>query len=186
MLSNITTLKPYKRLLPLGFQTDFKTKIKKEIDELDEEILNFQKEPGSEYSIIPIEQALLILDKIDRTFIFKEEGYKREIKSHKASLEYLSKNSINPSLKGKCFCLMRNDRDISRIKPKEQTFSYTPDNPELDQRPAKELAIDIPVILFIRENGKVEDGWKGFPFWWPVILTPKNTPTVIFASETKK
>ena len=29
MLSNITTLKPYKRLLPVGFQTDYKSNIKK-------------------------------------------------------------------------------------------------------------------------------------------------------------
>lgn len=187
MLSNIITLEPHKRILPLGFQTDYKTKIKQKIEELDKEILGFKKEPNCDYSIISIEQALSILDKIDKTFIFQEEGYKREIKSHKASLEYLSRNSTNNSLKGKCFCLIRTNRDISRIKPKEKVFSYTPDNPEFDQKPAKEVAIDIPAILLIRENGNEEkDGWKGSPFWWPVILTPLNTLTTIFASETKK
>ena len=184
MFSDITTLKPYKRLLPIGFQTDFKTKIKKEIEELDNEIFSFKKEQGHDYSIISIEQALSILDKIDKTFLFEEEGYKRDIKSHKASLEYLSRNSINSTLNGKCICLIRQDRDISRIKPKDNIFSYTPDNPEIDQKPAKELAIDIPVILFIRENGKEEYGWRDIPFWWPVILTPINMHTTIFASDT--
>jgi hypothetical protein len=150
---------------------------------LDEEILNFKKE-GSEYFIIPIEQALSIMDKIDKTFIFEEDGYKREIKSHKAGLEYLSKNSLNDDMKGKCYCLIRENRDISRIKPKENIFSYTPDNPEFDQKQAKELAVDIPVILFIRENGKEEDGWRGSSFWWPIIFTPKNMYTAIFASDT--
>ena len=185
IFSDITTLKPFTRLLPLGFQTDYKTKIKQKIEELDKEIFGFKKEPNSDYSVISVELALSILDKIDKTFIYNEEGYKRKIRSHKASLEYLSRNSKSDSLKGKCFCLVRSNRDISRIKPKEHIFSYTPDNPEFDQKPAKEIAIDIPVILFIRENGNEErDGWKGSPFWWPVILTPKNTLTTIFASET--
>jgi hypothetical protein len=38
--------------------------------------------------------------------------------------------------------------------------------------------------MLFRQNGKEEDGWKGSPFWWPVIMAPQNTQTTIFASDT--
>ena len=82
MLSNIITLKPYKRLLPIGFQTDYKSNIKKNIEELDKEIDGLKKVSSSpDHFMIPLEQALGILDKIQKTFIFEEEGYEMEYKS---------------------------------------------------------------------------------------------------------
>lgn len=90
MLSNITTLKPYKRLLPVGFQTGYKTNIRKDIEELDKEINSLKTNESSDHFVIPIEQALNLLEKMKKTFVFQEEGYEWDIKAHKASiLRYL-------------------------------------------------------------------------------------------------
>lgn len=184
MLSNITTLKPYKRLLPVGFQTDYKSNIKKDIDALDKEILGLQT-PSSSHNIISIEQALLILDNIKKTFIFEEEGYKWDIKAHKASLEHLSKNSINMSQQGKVWVVIRTDSNISRQKSDGRFADDVGSGTgETALVVARKIADDIPVLILVRQNGKEDQGWKGSPFWWPVIIAPKNTHTAIFASDT--
>jgi len=36
------------------------------------------------------------------------------------------------------------------------------------------LAIDVPVLMLLRQNGNESDGWRGLPFWWPVVVTPKT------------
>lgn len=186
MLSNIVTLKPYKRLLPIGFQTDYKSNIRKNIDNLDNEILGLQKTSASDYSLIPVEQATALLDKIEKTFAFEEEGYHWDVKAHKASLEHLSKNSTNESQRGNVCVVIRTGSNISRKKSDgrfaDDVGSGTGETALLV---ARRVAEDIPALILVRQNGKEEHGWKGSPFWWPVIIAPKNTRTTIFASETR-
>lgn len=182
MLSKITTLKPYKRLLPIGFQTDFKSNIGDNIKRLDDKISELNPE-RSDYCMITIEQALDLIDEIEKTLIFEEDGYEWDVKTHKSCLEHLSANSLNPEQKGKVWMLIRTNRNISRIKP-TGGFSDQPDNPETDHPTAKKYAIDTPVLMLFRQNGDKENLWRGSPFWWPVIMTPLNTYTTIFASET--
>ncbi|MDP3763421.1 MAG: Z1 domain-containing protein [bacterium] len=185
MLSNITTLKPYKRLLPIGFQTDYKSNIKKNIEELDKEIDGLKIASSSDHFMIPIEQALGILDKIQKTFVFEEEGYDWDIKAHKASLEHLSKNSLDDPQKGKVWVVIRTDSNISRKKA-DGRFSddVGSGTGETALVVARKIAENIPALILVRQNGKEEQGWMGSPFWWPVIIAPKNTLPTIFASET--
>lgn len=184
MLSNITTLKPYKRLLPVGFQTGYKSNIKKEIEELDKEISDLQTS-SSDHFMIPVDQALGLLDKIKKTFVSEEEGYEWDVKAHKASLEHLSKNSLNASQKGKVWVVIRTDSNIARQKADgrfaDDVGSGTGETALVT---ARNIAEDIPALILVRQNGKEENGWRGSAFWWPVIIAPKNTLPTIFASET--
>ena len=54
---------------------------------------------------------------------------------------------------------------------------------EADMTIAKSIAKDIPVLMLLRQNGQEDRGWRGSPFWWPVLVAPQNTRTVIFASD---
>lgn len=78
--------------------------------------------------------------------------------------------------------LVRRGRDISRKKA-DDTFSNQPDNPETDQTVARENAVDIPMLILLKQNGDEGRGWRGAPFWWPVLWTHRDTQTVIFASD---
>jgi hypothetical protein len=49
---------------------------------------------------------------------------------------------------------------------------------------ARQVAVDSPMLMLIRQNGAEEQGWRGTPFYWPVIVAQKNTKTAIFANET--
>ena len=49
---------------------------------------------------------------------------------------------------------------------------------------AKEFAIDNPILFMLRQEGREEKGWRGTPFYWPVIRAQKRAPTTIYTAET--
>ena len=187
MLSNITTLRPFKRLLPVGFQTDFKTKIQKTIEELDRMIQNFDTSGKQEFVKIPIAEALNILDKISNTFIWKDKGYSWDLRAHKACLEYISRNSQNESEKGYVWIIIRKGSNITRKKADGRFSDDLGGGTGRTARVvAREVAQDIPVLILIRQNGLKEQGWMDSPFWWPVIYAPRNTHITIYSSEVRE
>jgi hypothetical protein len=40
------------------------------------------------------------------------------------------------------------------------------------------------MLMLFRQNGLIEQGWRGTPFFWPVIRVQTNVKTAIFAQET--
>ena len=181
LLSTTTTLTPHKRKLPIGFQTDYKTYIKSIIEQIDTKLPDLQlKDKPEEPFLTDLHNVLQIIDEISKTLKF-EEGFDWDWKAFKASIEFLSLNTNNENERGKVWCIVRTDRNLSRMK--QDRFSDAPDTPKDELPIAKEKAVDVPTLILIRENGKEEDGWRGSPFWWPVLIPPKNTPTVIFASD---
>ncbi len=185
LLSRVTTLRPFGRLLPTGFDTDYKTNIKKTLEELDSVIDGFfQGRDSGKPVLINLGDAILILEKINSMFIFKEH-YSWDLKSHKAALEFLSKASTDDTEKCKVWVMVRKGRDTQR----ERSDDRVPDSPDTstgDRALAHQTAIDTPMLMLFRQNGKEEKGWRGSPFWWPVILPQQNTHTTIFAGETAK
>jgi len=182
MLSTITTLTPSKRLLPRGFQTDYKKKANTILKELDKKIAECEPEVSPERPfLMDIHLATWIVGDIYKMLTY-EEGYEWDIQAFKASMEYLSKNAQNRENAGKIWCLVRRDRNASRYRLQAHRFEDRPDT-EKDLTDAKIVAKDIPVLMLLRQNGLEENGWRGSPFWWPVLVAPENTRTVIFASD---
>ncbi|MCZ7380457.1 MAG: hypothetical protein O8C64_02605 [Candidatus Methanoperedens sp.] len=180
LLSTTTTLTPYKRLLPIGFQTGYRTNIHDLVERI-ETIINDFETTENEPFLLDIEAAKNIIDIIYETLIF-EEPSNWDVDAFKSCMEYLSSNSNNPDRKNKIWCLVRRGREISRKKA-DDTFSTQPDNPETDQTVARNIAVDIPMLILLKQNGDEDKGWRGTPFWWPVLWTHRNTQTVIFASD---
>jgi hypothetical protein len=183
LLSTPTTLRPYKRMLPVGFQTRRKTTIRKNVDDLDRLIFGYlqQLQDRDKAFLIDLATAQFIIDSIDKTLVF-EEGFKWDIKAFKASMEYMSQNTSNDEMRKKVWCLVRTDRNLSRFK-RDGSFSDAPDTPKTEGVIAKAAAIDVPILMLFRQNGKAEQRWQGSPFWWPVLMAPRDMRTVIFASD---
>ncbi len=40
--------------------------------------------------------------------------------------------------------------------------------------------------MFIRENGKEEKGWRGTPFYWPVLLVQENVRPAIYGISAER
>jgi len=187
MLSKITTLRAYTRLLPFGFQTKYKSSIAQVIRDLDQEILGLSG-ATEEGVLVPVTQALSILDKINQTFVYEDldREYRWDVKGDKASLERLAYNSEDPAQRDMVWILTRTNKANRRKRDDGVRFFDAPDTSQREGVRAKELAINIPVLMLLKHEGTKEQGWKGSPFWWPVIVVPLNTPTTIFAGDTLK
>lgn len=185
LLSTTTTLRPFKRLLPIGFQTGYKTYIAPTIKEIDEMIEDLAEDQNmDEPFLIPLASAKHIIKKIEKTLEFEDEGYEWDVPAFQACMQHLSKSCSHPEWTGKVWCLVRKNRNISRYVTKGHgEFSTSPDTASTEGQVSRKVATDIPMLMLIKQNGLDSQGWRGTPFYWPVLVAPRNTRTAIFASD---
>jgi len=185
LLTTTTTIKPLKRMVPYGFQTGYKSYISKTIDKIDTILKEYEPQLSSKDPFyVDLETAKIIIDEIYSTLNFSIE-HEWDVNAFKASIEYLSKNIKNENERGKVWCLIRTNRNSSRYSEIRQRFLDVPESEDIAQL-ARKYAVDIPVLVLLRQNGKEESGWKGTPFWWPLMFAPVNMQTVIFANEVSE
>ncbi len=189
LASNITTLRASRRILPVGFQTDYKTRllpITEDIEALLRTAGPFPKdgEAPPPYEV-PLDLACNIIDRLGPTFVEFAPGYEDrwDPAEYKAILKHLSDNSPDPAQKGKVLLLVRTGRNLNRLikSTSHAEFADAPDTTRTEGNIARVAAINIPVLMMIRQNGAEAQEWRGCPFWWPIILTPATTRTTLFA-----
>jgi hypothetical protein len=182
LLSSTTTLRPKRRLLPVGFQTGPKREVKRLVEKIDGVLEEFESETktGKPF-LLDAEVAKAIVDIIAATFVFEEEDAGWDTNAFKAAIDYLSKTNSLASNRGKLWCLVRLNRDIGRRRP-EGRYQDSPDTKQ-EQDVADSLDSTTPLLMLLRENGKENEGWQDCPFWWPVLQVPRGTKTVIYTSE---
>ena len=183
LLSSLATLRPHKRMLPIGFQTGYKTHIGSIIDKLDKTISGwFVEKDGNKPILVALNDVIEIVDDIAKTLELNEL-YPFSWKTLKASLEHLSLCSQKSDERGKVWVLVRKDRNIQRTRD-DKRYSNAPDTPQREGVLAKEVAVDTPILMLFRQNGNKDDGWRDAQFWWPVLMSPQNTEVAVFAEET--
>jgi hypothetical protein len=188
LMSNTTTLKPFKRILPVGFQTDYKTRVAPIVDDIDARLNTLSSDRGFEDAFsIPLKDAIEILHQVEETIQMEtDQGFDFDWVALRASLTYLSQLANDPARRGQVWCLVRKDRNLKRFLSESNpvTFSDAPDTSQREGKIARDIAIDRPMLIMIRQNGTEEQGWRGTPFYWPVIMAQQNVRTAIFAHET--
>lgn len=184
-LSRTTTLKPHKRILPVGFQTVSKTILKPITEKINKALIALVGgEAMAKPVLIDVGQAIELLDMAQPAFKF-DDGYSFDWAAARASLTYLS--GLNTSSQSNKVWLMTYvDRNVSRLAGETSHAEYVePDSTRTEGKVRKEFSLDNPVMILIRQNGNEEpQGWRGEAFWWPVISAQANTPTAIFAHDT--
>lgn len=184
LISNTTTLKPFKRLLPVGFQTKYKTHIAKIVQQISNIVENEASEVLTEPFLLDLDKAINII-KLVKTTHDDTAGNIWDEKAFISAMEYLSVNT-DSSHKGKVWCIVRKDRNIRRVRS-DGRFEDSPDTPKGEKGEltiAKNIGTEIPVLMLLHQKGLEGEGrWRGAEFWWPVLLTPKNMETVIYSSN---
>lgn len=193
-ISNTLTLKPQKLILPVGFWTGGKTEIKKTNEQIRKLITNspdyhnqdengfFQMDKNTVYEILRL---------IETTYVYNDDkdnnDRKNDIKEMLCALEFCTNKS-----NGKVWAVHRENRNMNRIR-ENGGYIDAPEDGRTDLQPARRLATDIPVVMFIQQvgakykNANGENiGWNGAPFYWPVLLTQENINPVMFALDQKK
>lgn len=175
-VSDVIFLKPYGRTLPVGF-----TPISKTIaEQVDKKLCAYFKEngiteqsDGYNISISDVENLIKLVYEV----IKKDEDSTRFVGEDEfiTTLRYLvGENQHIP-------IIIRTNRNLPKRRPSGRIY----DNPDTSGgQPdfAKKYALDLPVIMFLRHSGKSE-GWYERPFWWPVLMAPKNIHKTMYASK---
>ncbi len=192
LVATTQTLRPHKRILPIGFQTGYRTGtdgIGKTIETLDSEVARLCGFNAATPRLIPIETALDLLRRIEPTMHFTEDDAPPfDWDGARAALAHLSQQNSNAAERGKVLLWAANDRDSARLASESSHATYieTPDSEKTEGRIAKQFAINHPILFLLRQNGSDahDKGWRGTPFYWPVIRAQAMTPTAIYTAET--
>lgn len=193
-VSNALTIKKQKTMYPIGFWTGGKTAIGKTVQEIDDMISGYPGYAGDEgdaFFEMDKDVVFEILKKIESTYIYDKkffnEDYKNDIRELMCGLQYCLDRSG-----GKVLVLHRTNRNLSRIR-ENGGFMDAPMDGRTDLRPAREVAIDKPVLMLLRQNGKKNldingqnIGWNDTPFYWPALLTQEEIDPVMFAIDQRR
>ncbi|SFJ75695.1 Z1 domain-containing protein [Halobacillus dabanensis] len=185
LLSSLTMLKPHKRMLPVGFQTGYKTHIHKTVREIDcivEQVQRKAVESKEGAVLIPLSVAKQLLKLVHQT-LEMEEGYDFQLDEYEGVLNYLSSQSDEGAY---VWLFIRHKRQIRRFK-KDGKYENSPDTPgkgtgELTL--ARKVAQTFPALIMLRQEGKKEHGWRGSPFWWPVLVAQAEMSPTVYANKS--
>jgi hypothetical protein len=173
----------------VGFQTDYKTRLLPITESIDALLKKAGPFPNDGEAPLPFEISLdiafEIIDLLGPTFSEFAPGFEDRwnVDEYKAILKHLSDNSPDPAQKGKVILLVRTGRNLGReLKTTSHAeFADAPDTTRTEGNLARAAAISVPALMMIRQNGAEAQGWRGCPFWWPVIVTPLIMRTTLFA-----
>ena len=186
LIATTQTLRPFRRILPVGFQSGYKTTISATINEIDHIIAQNGGFGANEPVSIPLATALELLTKIESTLNWDktEDAPAFDWSAIRASLTHLA--AQNAAGTGTVLLWAADNRKIARFRTQqgEQGFSDSPDTPKTEGAMARRCAIDEPILFLLRQNGKKDKGWRDTAFYWPVIQAQANTPTSIYTAET--
>jgi len=192
LVASTQTLRPHKRILPIGFQSGYKTGasgIQKMVEALDAKITTLCGFNAAAPKLVPLTTALELINDIEPTLHFPEDDAPPfDWNAAKAVLIHLSQQHTDPAQRGKVFIWAANNRNSARMASASSHATYieTPDSEKTEGQLAKTHAIDHPILFLLRQNGSdaSDKGWRGTPFYWPVIRAQAHTPRAIYTAET--
>lgn len=126
------------------------------------------------------------MNKISRAIFPEDDAPPFDWDGAIAALAHLSQQHPIPTEGGKVLLWAANDRNSARLASESSHATYieTPDSEKTEGQLAKTFAIDFPILFLLRQNGSEDKGWRGTPFYWPVIRAQGHTPTTIYTAET--
>ena len=131
---------------------------------------------------VPTELITSALDLIENSLEF-EGGYSFDWEACRAAVEYFSRIIKGPG-NGNCWVAAMTGRTLGRMRANGLRYSNAPHTYQ-DRALVRSVDGDLPVMLLFRQEGREEDGWRGTPFWWPVLFSPANAKPSVFASTIR-
>ncbi len=190
LVATTQTIRPHKRILPIGFQTGHRTGangIGKVVEAIDSQVVQLCGYGAAKPVLVPLATALDLLKLIERTMDFPEDDAPPfDWDGASAALTHLSQQHAKPSERGKVLLWAAKDRNSARMASESSHATYieTPDSERTEGQLAKTYATDHPILFLLGQNGSEDKGWRGTPFYWPVIRAQTRAPTAIYTAET--
>ncbi|MCB9859995.1 MAG: DEAD/DEAH box helicase family protein [Phycisphaeraceae bacterium] len=189
LVATTQTLKPFRRILPIGFNSDYMNRISGVVNEIDRIVLETCGFNADEPVLVPLATALKIFNLIERTLLF--EPKKDDVRPFnwqvaRDVLGHLANQHPDRAQRGQVYIWAANGRQSARYASagSHARFIETPDSEKTEGRIARAHAHDHPIMFLLRQEGAKEKGWRDAPFYWPVIRAQKNTPTTVYSGES--
>ena len=191
--ANTRVIKPKQRILPIAFQTGEDAEIKDTVKQIDQLVANCADFANvteeNPFFLMDYDTASHIIHLIASTFRYSKElenmDYEWDENEMQTALDHCTFGTD-----GMIYCLWRTDRKMSRERSKSKTNTIrwidAPDDGRTDTAPSREIAVDRPVLMLLRQNGDEEQGWKNTPFYWPVFVVQQNAVSGIFTINGNK
>lgn len=177
-MSDVYTIRPGKRMLPIGFESLPKTKIEKIITEI-ESLIPAGSLNSNKPQLTNVQVVHDILNLIEKTLQIDPKEWDWD--AFHATIDYFSKVRPNGGHPDQIWIMGYTDRSIARVRETGR-FSNAPDTKQ--QRDiAERYATQNPMLLLFRQEGEKEQGWAGYPFWWPVLIAPTEAEPCVYASK---
>lgn len=199
IMSSTSSYRPHSRHLPVGFNTANAPVIRPAIAHAEALLRTLNSNyRGEEPFLVNLDEAISILEILEPTLVKEKDADLFDIKTASDALRMLCDYCDNPIHKNKVWLYplgvgSGGMRDQKRIK-KDGGYSDAPDTGSTDTDNLKGVALDAPGLMLIKMAGSTKSdpetgeqvGWRGEPFYWPVLITPLNCRTVIFAHKSQK
>lgn len=172
-ISDIIFLKPYSRLLPVGFFPVAKTeylKFSKNIEKiLDNSDEYFSKTFNIDTTVELMEFVYKTIEKDDDSTRFVE------LNEFVTSLKYMLNGTNSVTI------VVKRNKNNKKFRS-TQRIEDSPAQGQQELKLAQELAVEKPIIILLAETGE-DVSWAYRPFWWPILIAPKNVPNTIYAAK---
>lgn len=187
--ANTKVLRPKQRILPVGFQTGAPHEIAETVAKIDSIIANLTKGVTEGAPITATyDEAVEIIQLINETYRygaeFENTDYTWDPKEMITALDYVSYDND-----GLLNLLIRTNRDMARerkdSKGAKGRWTDAPTSGQ-DLNDAREISVDAPTLILLRQNGTEEQGWRNAPFYWPTLMMPENMDAGIFTLNSNK
>jgi hypothetical protein len=172
-LSNIVTIKNYKRILPYGFNvrnSNQLTPIISDIDQILQSAPGYTTQIGKTFQI-NYSQFVDIMKKIDNSFSGFDSS---ELKWDLKLIYDLTKRFIDNAGVDYINVYVRTNMKMGRLK-QNGDYITVPETSSTDGKYAKIAATEIPCLILLRQEGQAANPqWNSGPFYWPVLYCPGN------------
>jgi hypothetical protein len=182
-LSKLTTLAPGKRLIPVGFRTEPKSRLAPQTKCIDLMVARHIPEGQDRVMVeIGLQDGLDVVRAICPTLIWDEVdmAYKWDQGALMSALEYTASMFGG----GRVLLFVRRSADSSRLRAGGR-FQNSPEtgDREVELAHARRLATKQPLLVLLRHNGSEAQGWAGGPFWWPILYAPTSMNPVVYCAD---
>ena len=174
--SDIILLKSHHRLLPVGFTPASKSVFLSNTKKIEKILDNAGKIDEITYKI-SLEQGKELVKNVYATFKKDMDAVKFiNLSEFETAMRYFSRNDESVLIQ-----VYRN-MNLSKYKKDGVKLQDSPDTASTHLKIAKKTAQKLPVLMLFQENGE-DVSWGNRPFWWPVLVAPKDVPNAIYASK---
>ena len=173
-LSNVVAVRPNNILLPTGFNTIAATALGRQMRAVDGKI-PLACIDSQVFVEVLLSEAVELLDAIRATLVTDDAEF--DWAAMKGLMQYYAEKAG-----GKVLLLAETGRRLHREKSGDRSglsILGKADLRNLVTSPTRSA----PAIVLLKQDGGTELGWKAGPFWWPMLASPPQSTSCVFATS---